>query len=460
LGGRGVSASFDGSRAVTFANNDGWHDDTSDGPVTAEVTYGGKPLAVKPAWVVVAPPNYAPQRKSVRTMWDLMRDLALSKAMLPSVVRPSFQNDIRPIFERLSGLQWVNKGYANAFGWKGWRSLATPEWLDRLSRSDSTDSELRLTIANEFRVFSRDSFAAQPLPWLYGDALDISEGQTPHRNAALTNTQLSMLQQWAKGDFEEDYEPKAKPVRSLDALDVADQPDMLDRASMEFCLADAFHPGGEMTWPMRIATLYMGPFRIKHNLENWIEPSFSPELTADILQLKNGPLYAQSPGDITRWMAVPWQTDTASCLSGYDKSYDPYLPTFWPARVPNQVLTYDNYKIVMDETSSMTERMAAFANRATWLRPPVGDDDYTKQINNMISGFGELGVVEQLPGPGDDEFPAFMEVENLAAEIEEPPMIGEMAHRVAAVRSTIGSFQPDFSDIAKVHRFPRGLRRE
>jgi hypothetical protein len=108
----------------------------------------------------------------------------------------------------------------------------------------------------------------------------------------------------------------------------------------------------------------------------------------------------------------------------------------------------------------MTERMAAFANRATWLRPPVGDDDYTKQINNMISGFGELGVVEQLPGPGDDEFPAFMEVENLAAEIEEPPMIGEMAHRVAAVRSTIGSFQPDFSDIAKVHRFPRGLRRE
>ncbi len=35
LGGRGKSASFDGSKAVTFANNEGWHDDTSDGPVTA-----------------------------------------------------------------------------------------------------------------------------------------------------------------------------------------------------------------------------------------------------------------------------------------------------------------------------------------------------------------------------------------------------------------------------------------
>jgi hypothetical protein len=38
-------------------------------------------------------------------------------------------------------------------------------------------------------------------------------------------------------------------------------------------------------------------------------------------------------------MAVPWQTDTASCRSGYDLSYDPYVPAFWPARVPNEVLT-------------------------------------------------------------------------------------------------------------------------
>jgi L-Lysine epsilon oxidase N-terminal len=38
FGGRGKSASYNGARAVTFANNEGWHDDTSDGPVTAEVT--------------------------------------------------------------------------------------------------------------------------------------------------------------------------------------------------------------------------------------------------------------------------------------------------------------------------------------------------------------------------------------------------------------------------------------
>ena len=39
---------------------------------------------------------------------------------------------------------------------------------------------------------------------------------------------------------------------------------MLDRAALEFCLADAFHPGCEMTWPVRHASMYMAPFRIRH----------------------------------------------------------------------------------------------------------------------------------------------------------------------------------------------------
>lgn len=104
LGGHGVSASYNNARAVTFANNDGWHDDTSDGPVTATVTYKGKALPVDPAWIVVAPPNYAPQQKSVRTMWDLMRDLAYQQRFLTKPKQPSFQRDIRPIFERMSRL--------------------------------------------------------------------------------------------------------------------------------------------------------------------------------------------------------------------------------------------------------------------------------------------------------------------------------------------------------------------
>src|SRR3990167_9565729 len=89
LGGHGKSANPEGKPAITFGNNEGWYDDTSDGPVTAQVQYGGKTLSVKPAWAICAPPDYAPMQKSVRTMWDLMRDIAVDAGQLPLPGRPS-----------------------------------------------------------------------------------------------------------------------------------------------------------------------------------------------------------------------------------------------------------------------------------------------------------------------------------------------------------------------------------
>jgi hypothetical protein len=446
LGGRGRSASYDQSRAVTFANNDGWHDDTSDGPVTATVRFQGQALPVDPAWVVVAPPNYAPRQKSVRTMWDLMRDVAIGAQMLPAPPRPSFDRDIRPLFERLSALQWVNASYAGAFGWGAPTNLSTPEQLARLAQNTPDTRTWRQTIANTFRVFTRDAWAPQPWPWLYGDAMNIPPADTPRQYTSLTETQLALLQEWAAGDCEADYDPAQEPPRRLDDLLVADQPAMLDRAALDYCLADAFHPGCEMTWPMRHATLYMAPFRIAHAEHGWIEPDYGAGLIQDTLSLPDGPLGAQLPGGLTRWMAVPWQTDTASCRSGYQKTYDPYVPTFWPARVPNQVLTRADYNIVMDESHPLGERLAAFAHRAAWIRG-LGSKSYTDQINNMIAHFGALGVVEHRQGPGDEHFPAVMQVEHLPARaraLTEPP---HDADRL------------DLTGIEKVRRFPHGLRR-
>jgi hypothetical protein len=450
LGGCGKSASFNGTKAVTFANNDGWHDDISDGPVTATVHFLGAKLEVLPAWVVVAPPNYAPLQKSVNTMWDLMRDLAIQNNALAQPQRPSFRKDIQPIFERLSRLQWVNAGFAASFGWGGPNNFSTSEMLARLSQNNADDRELRKTIANQFRVFARDAWAQQPWPWLYGDAMNIPPEKTPRQNAALTDLQLAMLQQWAAGDFDADYDPAAQPARKLADVPVLEQPDMLTRAAMEFCLADAFHPGCEMTWPMRTWSMYMAPFRIQHAPEKWIEPDYGAGLIQDTLSLPNGPLAAQVPGGLTRWMAVPWQTDTASCRSGYQKSYDPYTPTFWPARVPNQVLTKKNYDIVMDAKLPLDERLAAFANRAAWIRP-LGAKSYTDQINNMIAHFGDMGVVEQHPGPQDARFPNTVEVENLHSDTQK---------KLAAMAvSPHEADQIDLEHIEKVRRFPYGLRK-
>jgi hypothetical protein len=450
LGGHGKSASYSGAMAVTFANNEGWHDDVSDGPVTAEVTFEGERLPVAPAWVVVAPPNYAPMQKSVRTMWDVIRDVLVTGGMLPKPARPSFQNDIRPIFERLSNLQWVNAGFAAAFGWRAPNNLATEDWLERLSQTDPSLSEMRRVIANQFRVFARDSWSPEPWPWVYGDAMNIPPAQTPRQNASLTDMQLRFLQQWAAGDFDADYDPRFHPLRSIDIAPIAQQPETLDRASLEFCLADAFHPGCEMTWPMRTYGMYMSPFRLAHAPPGWIEPDYGPVLGPEIITLPNGPLLGgQLAGGISRWMAVPWQTDTASCRSGYLKSYDPNVPTFWPARVPNQVLTKQDYETVMDEERPLAERLAAFARRASWLQP-LGDKSYTDQINNMIAHFDRMGVVEQRDGPKSGPFPAEMQVQELPASAAEsmPTFAGREAEHL------------DLGGIEKVRRFPRGLTRQ
>lgn len=468
LGGHGHSASFDGSRAVTFANNDGWHDDTADGPVTAEVRYQGQVLEVVPAWVVVAPPNYAPMQKSVRTMWDLMRDVAIQANLLPRPARPSFDRDIRPIFERLSHLQWVNAGFAAAFGWRGPFDLSSPEWLARLARSSPADREMRHTLANQFRDVSRDAWSPIPWPWLYGDAMNVPPAETPRQNATLTNTQLMMLQQWATGDFDADYDPAREPPRRIEEVPVEQQGATLDRAALEFCLADAFHPGCEMTWPVRTASMYLAPFRWKHAKDDK-QPQYGAALISDTLSLPDGPLAEQYPGGITRWMAVPWQTDTASCRSGYSKAFDPYLPTFWPARVPNQVLTRENYAIVMDESKPLDERLKAFANRAAWTRP-IDRNTYTETINTFIAHIDWPGVVEPRPGPSDTaNFPAQLEVEDRShyttadTAAERDPGKHPLQHRAAtgaARRTATDAVEEQLGTIEKARRFPHGLRRD
>jgi hypothetical protein len=473
LGGHGVSASFDGGKAVTFANNDGWHDDTSDGPVKAKVTYQGVELRVEPAWVVCAPPNYGPQQKSPRTMWDLMRDVAVTAGTLARPLRPSFEKDIRPIFERMTDLQWVNQGFAGGFGHNSPFNFTTEEWLTRLNDPTPANFEMRRVLKNNFRHFDVDAWSPVPWPWVYGDAMSVPAAHTPRQHAALSDLQLWMLDQWAMGNFEADYDPKAEPPRKIEDVPIKDQPDTLTQAAMEFCLADAFHPGCEMTWPMRSSTMYMAPFRLKHRKRNNPEVPLGAQLNSDNLTLPDGPLAGgQAPGSITRWMAIPWQTDTSSCRAGYDPSYDPYLPTFWPARVPNQVMSETEYQIVMNTDLPRSQRLQAFANRANWLEPLDLDKSYTHQINHMIHHFGEMGVVEVRKGlTGDPDFPAVMQVSDQKqpdawkddnSEDASDDKAETTASRLTAKPNPDAPApsrgRADLTGIEKVNRFPGGSR--
>ena len=76
LGGFGHSGSLQEPPALTdYANNDGWWDDIADGPVRATVRLAnGETIEAKPAWVLVAPPAYAPQIGNLVTLYDTMFD--------------------------------------------------------------------------------------------------------------------------------------------------------------------------------------------------------------------------------------------------------------------------------------------------------------------------------------------------------------------------------------------------
>lgn len=411
FGGLGKAASVDGKAPTTFANNDGWYDDTSDGPVTARVRLDGRELDVAPAWVVVAPPNYGPQQKSVRTMYALMTDVAIQAGQLPTPQKASFRDDILPILKAMCDLQWMNAGFAAGFGYGMPQHFVAPDYLHKLSQPGETYAELRRTVSNGFRNPDDGDVSMKPWPWVYGDDMDIPMPETPRAMNALTPTQLALLEQWAKGNFVSDYDPAWEPPHSLDEVPLQEQPAMLDRAALEFCLADAFHPGCEMTWPVRHATMYMEPYRWRHRAPGYEEPDYGKTLTVPEALSYDGPLFAQFPGSITRWMAIPWQTDTASCRSGYDKQYDPYLPTFWPARVPNQVLSEENYRKVMNTGLDRDVRLEAFHVRSDWDRTLGPGSNH--QLLVMVEHFDRQGIVEVRDGiPNDPDFPPVMQVED------------------------------------------------
>ena len=425
LGGTGDSASpsdapvFVPSDPESFNNANDWYDDISDGPVTATVSIDGRPVPVDPAWVVVAPPNYAPDVVGWRTLYDLLTDAYVATGMLPMPATVSFTRDILPVLHRMTGLQWVNAGFAAFFGAGGPMDFSDPALLAKLSATPTGDGdpwqELRRTLLNTYRA--RDLKAAAPglWPWIYGDAFGSFPEDEPNTFLALPSVQAVLMRRWADGDFVDDWDPDTDPPRSIDDVPLQERPAMLDQAALHFCLADAFHPGCEMTWPMRHTTMYMAPYRFRHRPADVPEPDYGPNLTPEIALRPGGPLYAQGPGDISRWMALPWQGDTAFCRAGYDPDYDPYLPTFWPARVPNQVLTAEDYAIVMDTGRPRAERLAAFHRRADWLRA-IMYQPAPEVMLSMIKDFGAMGVVLAQPGPADDpDFPSTIYVENVPA---------------------------------------------
>lgn len=400
-----------------FLNPSGWYDDISDGPVTATVKIGDQNIPVESSWVAVAPPNYAPGIVSWRTLYDLLVDTYVESGWMPMPTTASFAKDILPVLSRLSNLQWVNKGFATLFGKGCPMDFSDPELIQKLARKpvseeDDIYHELRQIVFNMFRPSETTSTTRSSWPWIYGDAFGSAPDSSPLNNLALSKVRMELMRLWVEGKFDNDLNSYT-PQICLDHVELQEQPAMLDKAALHFCLADAFHPGCELTWPMRHSTIYSAPFRIRH-AANPTKQDYGTVLTQDIVLRPGGPLYAQGPGDLTRWMGIPWQADTGFCRSGYELEYDPYLPTFWPANVPNQVLTEENYEIVRN-CPEEDEKLKAFYTREPWLRGLPSDT--VEAMEYMVNNFAELGIIELRDGLNSDpNIPSKIFVESLTEE--------------------------------------------
>jgi hypothetical protein len=475
LGGRGVSASPTNSPIYNdkdpngFINADGWYDDVSDGPVTASVSIEGRDVPVEPAWVVTAPPNFAPDVLGVRTLYDLLVDLYVQAGWMKPPGRVSFRRDVYPLLRRLAGLQWVNQGFATQFGPGGPNDFTNPEYVAKLARDPAAGGvdlygELRQQVLNCFRPPTPADGNQLPWPWLYGDAMDVPAGTSPRQNASISATQRDMLAAWAARNFDSDWGGSPQMPKTIGDVPLAEQPVMLDRAALEYCLADAFHPGCEVTWPVRHLMLYSSPFRIRHRAAGVPGAAYGKKLDQATALSVHGPLHEQGPGDLTRWMGLPWQADTAWCRAGYDMEYDPFQPTFWPARVPNHVLTETDYARAIDGNQPRHQRLEAFATRISWTQPLHGDT--AQQMEAMVRIFGSMGLVESRPGvPNDPLLPPTMLVASYGPDVP-PRDRGEpsaaeaprAAARVAAPRRTIQ--RTNFTSPEEARVAPRPVRHE
>lgn len=106
-------------------DNDGWFDDTSDGPVSAALVFDDDSVErVVNAWVVVTDPGYAPQTLHVVSLWDdiydsWVRKLQLcpeifgpSRGIAPAFVdscKPYFDEQLHPMFRAAAMQQWNTK---------------------------------------------------------------------------------------------------------------------------------------------------------------------------------------------------------------------------------------------------------------------------------------------------------------------------------------------------------------
>lgn len=433
LGGHGCSGSEKTGpgepHTEDYANNDGWYDDTSDGPVMARlVMYSEEVTSTRyidveyPAWVIVGYPRYVPEILDMVTMDEVLHDLCLrhfatdtslygrlgsfddpdeidfrneaelrqwrdgGRLTWNTEYRPLFYRDIWPILYRPDQFRFLCDVLAqsNYPHDQEQRGLFDPAKLSVVPGSQSAKAiaarqeegappiERKLEFANlarlaptglrhasaegvdpygplrqylfgllrmpgeenEFKIEDRVSSRLHNLPLmplLCGD--NPLTNMAPSKFLRLTDYILFILKQWADGRFINEIDEgwlKSPPYTPY--LPYPTTPPKtgreLDRGVLTNVLGGAFCPGGEAAWIMRNPAIYWEPYRFRADrsvsdfLLSPAQENTGVGVDADYTFNVENPLSQDSdfvtglqPGDITKYSALPWQTDFNECTT-------------------------------------------------------------------------------------------------------------------------------------------------
>lgn len=394
----------------SYGGADTWYDDISDGAVYCTVTWNDGSSQTLKGWVIIGPPDFAPEVVNISTLDDTMFDIAVRQFnLVPDMCSggkfntsytANYQRDILPIIQRISRYQWVsNVQSMSAFN----------SYIFDFGDPSSANAANRKRYFSYFRkptIYTPDGIKGDSLNLFAGDGLPImpmNSGSNSVSNIniekflTLNQTQYFLLQQWAEGKFTNDPNYKPYPVAAP------------DRSSVGNCVGLPMCPGIEVTWSMQNPAIYAAAYTIAQYGD---EASYQKNgLNPSRDECEGG---GCEPGDLTKRMAIPWQADFFNCTIQYVNFTDPnvnkisgapkpptYYSYWWPPQAPWDVITGD-----------LTPEGQAAAHTPAGLQV-----NYARGINSyvqMIREWSYLGFIRnQTSGESAETFPYLVETERM-----------------------------------------------
>lgn len=396
-------------------NNSNWFDDAADGPVSATLVFAdGTTEEAHGAWVVCGDPAYAPQIRNVVSVWDdvydaWIRELDLrpeifSGGAFDPAYTPTFADDIYPVFRAAAMQRWT----ANLPEF----AVRAHAAVDAISADDDPDATIMSGLA-----FLRNPNVPEELS-VGVPLMPLSLGEAGTDFLAVSRTQYFFLEQWNAGRYDRGAGEALGPG------------EYLDMASLSNCLGGRYVPGIEVSYPIRQPDIYhtdwrtsgTGPFRIKHKPLDYAHAKPGvPGLTGGWIPL-HGMTDGLEPGDVTKFMSIPWQTDYNSCsihqasinTSGENTATGNPLTLYWswPSQRPDAV--YPAIEVVQ---GVLPKRVWSIRGPGTLTNDPKSAATFQKALQ-AITQWDRIGVVLQGTAITGDRYPPdfFLEAESLLSD--------------------------------------------